>query len=534
MSFFKKAAERLKDAQSEAVDKFNQLKTSHSSNNDICSPNGPPPIPPRPTHRRDPNTTGAKNNQGKFIIRNPNTGNLEVEGTGEVVKFASLCAPELFDNEGFEKEDTMRTISQFGIWPVTRTYTLKVKSCRINRGHINGWDCERNDFMYDEDMFKSIDYTIAMAAKYNVRLIIPIVNQDFGSEETNWVGNFSDLIRHRHGLQDWNEAKQMNWWEHPDCIDSMKKIVTFLLNRVNHVTGVRIGDDPTILAFETGNEMNCGGLRPAPAAWTLEIAAHIKSLAPRTLIMDGSFARTDAIQYSYEKEVLESDLVDIISWHYYGYGEKRRVQHDVAAARNHRKAFICGEYGFFAHGHEFESFLKHCSDHGVTGTLAWSLRPHSIKGGFKTHGEGNGIWSYHAPGWKPYQIGQDDPEWDHREKDVIGAIRKAAFKLTGDKVPKIELVAPYVFPVNDGQSFSWRGTAWADHYEVWCNTCDGAEDGWKLCQSGVTDNVKEGRLKYPSQSIYDQIGINGAQISLRMRGMTSEKLPGPFSNVINI
>ncbi|EGG02041.1 family 5 glycoside hydrolase [Melampsora larici-populina 98AG31] len=508
MSFFKKAAEKLKDAQSEAVDKFNQLKISHSSNNDSCSSNGPPPIPPRPTHRRDPNTTGAKNNQGKFIIRNPNTGNLEVEGTGEVIKFASLCAPELFDNEGFEKEDTMRTISQFGIWPVTRTYTLKVKSCRINRGHINGWDCERNDFMYDEDMFKSIDYTIAMAAKYNVRLIIPIINQDFGSEETNWVGNFSDLIRHRHGLKDWHEAQQMNWWEHPDCIDSMKKIVTFLLNRG--------------YAIEMG------------VTETSDLFRGIKSLAPRTLIMDGSFARTDAIQYSYEKKVLESDLVDIISWHYYGYGEKRRVRDDVEAARNHKKAFICGEYGFFAHGHEFENFLKHCSDHGVAGTLAWSLRPHSAKGGFKTHGEGNGIWSYHAPGWKPYQNGQDDPEWDHREKDVIGAIRKAAFKLTGDKPPKIELDAPYVFLVDEGQSFSWRGTAWADHYEVWCNTSGGAEDGWTLCQGGVTDNVKEGRLKYPSQVIYDQIGMQGAQISLRMRGMTSEKQPGPFSNVINI
>lgn len=100
----------------------------------------------------------------------------------------------------------------------------------------------------------------------NVRLIIPIINQDFGSEETNWVGNFSDLIRHRRALKNWDEAKCVDWWRDVECMDSyvrrfsdslqrfrfelyssldcllyifiyislsfirMKKIVTFLLN----------------------------------------------------------------------------------------------------------------------------------------------------------------------------------------------------------------------------------------------------------------------------------------------------------------
>lgn len=34
-----------------------------------------------------------------------------------------------------------------------------------------------------------------------------------------------------------------------------KKIFTFLLNRTNTVNGKRYGDDPTVLAWETGNEM---------------------------------------------------------------------------------------------------------------------------------------------------------------------------------------------------------------------------------------------------------------------------------------
>lgn len=59
-------------------------------------------------------------------------------------------------------------------------------------------------------------------------------------------------------------------------LGSYKKIVTFLLNRVNTVTGVRYGDDPTILAWQTGNELNYpdplipGRLGPPPGKWTGE------------------------------------------------------------------------------------------------------------------------------------------------------------------------------------------------------------------------------------------------------------------------
>lgn len=100
------------------------------------------------------------------------------------------------------------------------------------------------------------------------------------------------------------------------ALGSFKLILDFLLNRVNTINGCRYGDDPTILAWETGNEMNYRGMRPAPASWTLMVAKHLKSRAPRTLVMDGSFARNDDVDACYPKEVLESSDVDIISYHY--------------------------------------------------------------------------------------------------------------------------------------------------------------------------------------------------------------------------
>ena len=48
------------------------------------------------------------------------------------------------------------------------------------------------------------------------------------------------------------------------------------------------------------------------------MARHIKSLAPRTLVMDGSFAKADTVDSSYAPEVLKCKEVDLLSYHYYG------------------------------------------------------------------------------------------------------------------------------------------------------------------------------------------------------------------------
>lgn len=84
--------------------------------------------------------------------------------------------------------------------------------------------------------------------------------------------------------------------------------------------------------------MNCRGNRAAPPAWTILIAKHLKSRAPNTLVMDGSFARTDNMESCFPREVLESDCVDIVSYHYYGTGETRRLKKDCELARKYGKA----------------------------------------------------------------------------------------------------------------------------------------------------------------------------------------------------
>ena len=87
-------------------------------------------------------------------------------------------------------------------------------------------------------------------------------------------------------------------------------------------------------------------------------------------------------------------LVDIISYHYYGSGDIARVKKDCELAKKHGKVFIAGEFGFFSSPKEYASFLAALDSAGGAGALAWSLRPASSRGGYKTHSEGDGQFSY--------------------------------------------------------------------------------------------------------------------------------------------
>jgi hypothetical protein len=52
-----------------------------------------------------------------------------------------------------------------------------------------------------------------------------------------------------------------------------------------------MGEDPTILAFETGNELggSTGTANPPPIEWTTAVSLYLKELAPNTLVIDGSY-----------------------------------------------------------------------------------------------------------------------------------------------------------------------------------------------------------------------------------------------------
>lgn len=281
-------------------------------------------------------------------------------------------------------------------------------------------------------------------------------------------------------------------------------------------------------------------------------AKHIKARAPKALVMDGSFAKTSERASCFPKEVLESPDVDIISYHYYGSGDIARAKEDCKLALSHDKVFVAGEFGFFDKPSDYERFLAILDKAGAAGALVWSLRPHSLKGGFKTHGEGNGIYSYRellpfllicvhshfaddeggadVPGWRD----ATHPEFDRREEEIVRYIREASFKMNGLKTP------PY--PTPPGSSLfmdqqtqtwpprvSWTGAAWAKSYELIKLGPDGHEE---LSVRQVKDDTKENELWL--QLLEDECavedGCDAVKVAIRPVGVDGHR--GPLSNAL--
>ena len=82
-------------------------------------------------------------------------------------------------------------------------------------------------------------------------------------------------------------------------------------------TGVAYKNDPTILAWETGNELGAYRLGEGapPASWTSTIALYIKSIDKNHLVIDGS----DGLYNSAGSPIpgLGVSGVDIVSDHFY-------------------------------------------------------------------------------------------------------------------------------------------------------------------------------------------------------------------------
>lgn len=140
-----------------------------------------------------------------------------------------------------------------------------------------------------------------------------------------------------------------------DVYTDFTTYVTTLLTHRSNITGVRfmskalatltdlcvasqltLAEEPTVLAFETGNELG-GWSRdayPPTVEWTTAVSDLLKTLAPDTLVISGS--------YGVQKRELNIASVDIVSDHYYplySYNLKKAA----SLAGSSDKVFLVGE-----------------------------------------------------------------------------------------------------------------------------------------------------------------------------------------------
>ncbi len=298
------------------------------------------------------------------------------------------------------------------------------------------------------------DYVITAAAKRGLHLIIPLTD------------NFHHPAGGKHNFTDWRGiADENQFYSNPQVISDFETYISVLLNHVNSYTGIAYRDDPTILAWETGNALT------PPTSWTQTVSTYIKSIDYHHLIVDG--------RYDIDPQATRLSTIDIVSTHFY----PKNISHlteDATIAKKMGKAFIVGEFDWndANGGDTLQSFLTAImSNSAIAGDAFWELWPHDDQYGY-IHQEAK--YDLHYPG-------------DALAMQAsVQLLRSHAYKMRGlalppDSIPGTPLLETVI---RNGTSnvLIWRGTPATANYTVE-RSIIGADGPWSvLCNRCATDN----------------------------------------------
>ena len=241
---------------------------------------------------------------------------------------------------------------------------------------------------FNNAAFASIDYAVYDARRYGMRLMIPLTDEwhyYHGGKHTftNWLG-YPDAPGENSVTNSGQREREAHFYTAAPVISAFHTYVAHLLNHVNPYTGLRLGSDPTIAIWETGNE-----LWDAPPSWTEQTAAFIKSLAPHALVADGSDATGKAITQTAYAE----PHVDLIDAHFYPPNTATMIS-DARFVAAHNRVYLVGEYPLTTLPNS--SWLTSLAqDRDVAGGLAWSLFPWLTPTQPEVHDDG---YTFHVPG----------------------------------------------------------------------------------------------------------------------------------------
>jgi len=336
----------------------------------------------------------------------------------------------------FEIEDALKSIQQMG-GSVARTYVITVHR-ENDTPDIPRYVLGPGEF--NEEAFNVLDQVLASANRIGIRLIIPFV------DNWKWMGGKPQYAKFRN-------KNSEQFWSDKTIKSDFKKTISFMLNRVNTITGISYKNDKAILAWELGNE-----LQTATTEWISEMARYIKTIDSNHLVNDG-------IQKSrINDEVLINPDIDILSTHHY---EKtplemlNNIKISTAKAKG-KKPYYIGEFGFISTS-GVESILNYVrAEQSISGALIWSLRFHNRDGGFYWHSEpmGSGLYkAYHIPGF--YSGNSYD------EINLLKVMKENAFTINDRIEKKIKIPeAPHLLPIKDVAHISWQGAVGANRYRI--------------------------------------------------------------------
>ncbi|MBB2900741.1 hypothetical protein FHR75_001529 [Kineococcus radiotolerans] len=323
---------------------------------------------------------------------------------------------------------------------------------------------------FQDSAFDSLDYAVASAARHGQRLVIALVD--------NWDYYHGSKLTYTN----WRGLPESAFFSDPRVIADYQAYITHFVEHVNPYTGLAYRDDPTIMAWQTGNEMwcqTCAG-NHWDGSWTRAVADHLAAVAPRQLVVDGHGTDPACRTGCLHEPSLDIDSVDVVDDHFYPM-QLDRVRSSAQTAARHGKAYLVGEYDWNNHrgGAGLQSFLDAARAAGAAGALTWSVVPHADTAGFVDHDDG---FQYFFPGR------------DAGERARTTTLRSFAAAMSGRAPVDVAPPAPcgLVQVAAAGRTgLRWRGAAPAARYAVQRRPADGSS-GWSTVTSWARDQVVAG------------------------------------------
>jgi hypothetical protein len=307
--------------------------------------------------------------------------------------------------------------------------------------------------VFNSEAFQHVDYAIKAARDTGIHLIIPLVD------------NYHYTAGGKHTFTDWRGITDENaFYTNTQVIADFKNYISVLFNHVNVYTGVKYKDDPTIMAWETGNELT------PPTSWTQMISGYLKQLDPMHLVMDG--------RYGVDPHAASLANVDIVSDHFYPMNVQR-ITSDANAAQAAGKAFLVGEFQWDDSygGDSLNAFLSAIqSNSAISGDIFWELWPHADTYGYVSN---QPQFTLHYPG--------DTTAMQAR----VSLLRNYAEDMNRTQAHAESVVGSPVLETvirNDNvNTLVWQGAIGAATYSVERSTTSASGPWTNICDQCVTD-----------------------------------------------
>lgn len=284
------------------------------------------------------------------------------------------------------------------------------------------------------DGLERMDYSIAQAEKYGIKLIMVLTNywEDFGGMEE---------------YKKWNKlSNREDFYTDEKAKDAYKNYVNMVLNRKNSYTGTVYKDDSTIFAWELANEPRNERDKSGKevTAWAKEMSEYIKGIDKNHMVSvgdegffsgkekgsknEGNWAYDGSQGIDWE-ELIQIPTIDFGTAHLYpehwgiskdnqkAWGEKYILDH-AKMANKYKKPFILEEYGIGENSgldrvDIYEAWNKVFFENGGDGAMFWIL---------------TGADPEHASGvyenYDGFRVMNDGTEVPEKLKEIANSINK--------------------------------------------------------------------------------------------------------------